>query len=112
MSGMCLIPSHPPIQSNPLTRYPSPSQSAPPPHPTMDKQEDIHFQKGSAKPTKFKNQTYENPCMHPPYFSHLLLQTAALGSIQVPRAIRVCPYLHFALCESIDRAKLIRAFSF
>ena len=63
----------------------------------MNKQEDIHFQKGTAKPIKFKNQTYKNPCMHPLYFSHLLLQTAALETIRVPPAMRVCLYLHFAL---------------
>ena len=104
-------PPLPPTQSNLLTQHPPPLQSDP--SLIMQNQQNTHFQQGSSKPTQFQNMTYASPRICSLYFSVLPSRTTACRSMQVPRslAIRVCLWLDFALCESIDRVKLIRGFS-
>ena len=70
MSGMFLT-TPPSIPSNPLTQHSSPSQSAP--SLIMQNQQDTHFQQGSSKPIKFKNERYANPApTHPTSLSYHL----------------------------------------
>ena len=52
------LPPNPDQPSNPLPSSPSASSL------TMDKQQDAHFQKGAAKPIRFKNMGYATTRTH------------------------------------------------
>ena len=80
MSGMFLT-TPPSIPSNLLTQHSSPSQSAPPL--IMQNQQDTHFQQGSSKPIKFKNERYPNPRTYPPHFS-LIVSNDSSGNNPAP----------------------------
>ena len=108
MFSLTTPPPNPNQSSNPLPSSPSTSSLA------MDKQQDAHFQKGSAKPIRFKNQGYATTRTYLHDFPLTFMNDSPQqGSSSLPKSGTSPPPFRFVARGSIDRGLgLIRTFSF